>query len=157
MKKICLITGIMLCTAFCFGKSFWANSNMVDLLDKPSFKGKMVAKVNYGTELIDSGTQIGHYIKVTVAGKEELTGWVHDSQISYRKIKTTSSATAKEISLAGKGFSAEIEKLYGSNSNLDFEKVDLIEKIEIDYDALDAFIEEGNLNEQANKSSKGGR
>ena len=77
---------------------------------------------------------------------DTLSGWVRSSSLSSRRILPagTSTATAAEIALAGKGFSPDIELEYRRNG-LDFSMVDSMERVVILPQELLNFIREGHL------------
>jgi hypothetical protein len=55
------------------------------------------------------------------------------------------SADTHELSLAGKGFSAEIEDEYKKNTDIDYTVVDAVEKITVDDTSEYNFIRDGGL------------
>jgi hypothetical protein len=76
---------------------------------------------------------------------ETLTGWVLGSSLSVRRILASGAgATASELSLAGKGFSPELEAEYRKDG-LDYSIVDAMEKIDVGREELFQFINEGRL------------
>ena len=75
----------------------------------------------------------------------DLTGWVTTTSLSARRIVASgTSATATEISMAGKGFSTETEMEY-RKTGLDYSMVDFMETIAIPKEELLGFITEGGL------------
>jgi hypothetical protein len=80
----------------------------------------------------------------------EVSGWIQTANLTSKRITATSSTTsasAKEIALAGKGFNEEVENTYKSeNTNLDYSPVDEMEKLVIPDELLKNFIDEGRLN-----------
>jgi len=74
-----------------------------------------------------------------------LTGWVTSTSLSVRKIVASgTNASATEISMAGKGFSPEMEMEY-RKTGPDYSMVDYMEKITIPKDELLNFITQGSL------------
>jgi hypothetical protein len=74
-----------------------------------------------------------------------ITGWVLASSLSVRKIVSSgSNAMAMEVSLAGKGFSSELEMEY-REGGLDYSIVDMMENTLIGAEELFEFISEGHL------------
>lgn len=149
MKKILSIISMLLLGSCLFAESVWVKVKSTKVFDRDSSRGKKIALISYGTELEVLGKS-GKYLKITIAdnGEQETVswvGWVESKNTSSRVLKTSSSANAKEIALAGKGFNAEVEGLYEQETGLDFSRVDAIESIIIDIDELTDFIEEGNL------------
>jgi hypothetical protein len=75
----------------------------------------------------------------------ELKGWVTTTSLSARRIVTSgTNATTSEISLAGKGFSPEMEMEY-RKTGPDYSMVDFMETITIPREELLGFITEGAL------------
>jgi hypothetical protein len=77
------------------------------------------------------------------------TGWIEYAKLTTRRISSqgnTANASAKEIALAGKGFSPEVEAEYKqSGEQLNYPAVDDMEKAGVADSDLLAFIEEGHL------------
>ncbi|MDR0374857.1 MAG: hypothetical protein LBH85_03950 [Treponema sp.] len=88
--------------------------------------------------------------KVEVAAGT-LTGWVASSALTSKRITVSTastSASAKEIALAGKGFNEEVEGVYRTeNANLDraYAAIGAVESIVVDDEALKQFIVDGKL------------
>jgi len=90
----------------------------------------------------------GNNVEVQSVKNSNLTGWTSLSNFSTRQIVagTSSTATAKEVALAGKGFNQEVEKSYkDQQKNLNFADVDKVEAITISEAELKQFMEEGRL------------
>jgi len=94
-------------------------------------------------------TQVnGNNVEVKSAKDSGVTGWTSSSNFSTRQVvaAASSTATAKEVALAGKGFNQEVEQSYKDHqSNLNFDDVDKIESINISDAELKKFMEEGRL------------
>ena len=84
---------------------------------------------------------------VEVKNASNVTGWTATANLSARQVVagTSSTATAREVALAGKGFNAEVESSYRENQNLNYADVDKVEAISVDEAALRRFLEEGRL------------
>ena len=90
----------------------------------------------------------GNNVEVRSAMNTNLVGWTSTSNMSVRQIAagTTSTATASEVALAGKGFNQEVEQSYrGQHQELNFDDVDRVEEISVNMDDLLRFLEEGRL------------
>ena len=113
---------------------------------KPSMWGKDGTDYYYG-DLVEILDEDGSwYLVTTKDGKRK--GWLRDSVLTTRKLKKQGnvSVDAKELALAGKGFSSPIEAEYSEQYDIDFTSVDEIEKISVDIDRkLRSFIIEGDL------------
>ncbi|MDR3160426.1 MAG: hypothetical protein LBU28_02290 [Spirochaetaceae bacterium] len=75
-----------------------------------------------------------------------LTGWIAGASLTTRRVSASGrSASAGELALAGKGFSAEIEAGYRQDGDLDYSRIDAMEAITISPQELQAFLSEGHL------------
>ncbi len=81
----------------------------------PSFLGKVLGSVAYG-ESVTVIKQQDPWFFVSAKGGQ-LTGWIHSSALTEKEIVLRSgsadvrkTASQKEVALAGKGFSADVEK-----------------------------------------------
>jgi len=90
----------------------------------------------------------GNNVEVKSVKNSSVTGWTSSSNFSTRQVVAgaSSTATAKEVALAGKGFNQEVEQSYKDHqSNLNYDDVDKIESINISDAELKKFMEEGRL------------
>jgi hypothetical protein len=77
-----------------------------------------------------------------------LTGWVSTSNLTGKRINpsgTGTSASAKEVALAGKGFSEEVENAYKAETQLNYTGVNAVEAITVAERDLYNFLVEGHL------------
>ncbi len=79
-------------------------------------------------------------------------GYIHSSAVTERKVKLGSagsvggSASAEEVTLAGKGFNAQVEKSYGQkNGSVNFAAVNAMERRSVSEADLFAFLRAGGL------------
>ena len=102
--------------------------------------------LNYGDRVTVISVS-GRFVQVRSATNSSLTGWTATANLSARQVVagTTSTATASEVALAGKGFNQEVEDSYRSQQNLNYADVDRMETINVDESALIRFLEEGRL------------
>jgi len=103
--------------------------------------------LNYGDQVTVIQVN-GRYVEVRSAVNSSLTGWTASANLSARQVaaSTTSTATAREVALAGKGFNQEIEDSYrGQQGNLNYTDVDRMEMIMVNEDELYQFLVEGRL------------
>jgi len=114
----------------------------------PSFLARTTGEVHYGDRL-EVLKKKNSWTKIKSAGIE---GWLHSSVLSDKKIKLSSgtkdvasTADAGEVALAGKGFSAEVEKEFRRGSELNYQAVDQIQTYGIDDREKIAFIRAGGL------------
>jgi hypothetical protein len=116
--------------------------------DKPSVISKFLGKIPYGTQLTVLSTQPG-WVQV----KSDTLGvcWLRDQAVTMKKLdlqagSEAGGASSTEVSLAGRGFSEEIEKGYKSkNPQLDYTDVDKMEAMGIEDSVLATFLQDGGI------------
>ncbi len=116
------------------------------------FWAPSVAAVSAGDQLSEMSRK-GDWIKVKNAAGA--SGWIHSSAVTSKKITLGSGSktagrdvSADEISLAGKGFTEEVEKEYSkANRDLDFSAVDRMVSLTLSDSDLESFLKEGKLAE----------
>ncbi|KHK00844.1 SH3 domain-containing protein [Desulfovibrio sp. TomC] len=117
----------------------------------PSFVGKIVGKAGYG-QSVDVLEEQGDWSKVTLSGG--VAGWMHKTALSTEKLALAGgqaapgSVSGKEMALAGKGFSAEVEADYKRSHGGNFAAVDAMERAHYDAAALLAFLSQGDVKPQ---------
>lgn len=86
------------------------------------------------------------------------SGYIHASAVTERKVKLGSadsvggSASSEEVTLAGKGFNAQVEKSYGDkNGSANFAAVNAMERRSVAEGALFEFLRAGGLLEGGSK------
>ena len=89
----------------------------------------------------------GKFVEVRSAANSSLAGWTASANLSARQIVSgnTSATSAKEVALAGKGFSQEVENVYRSRQNVNYADVDRAETVTVSEADLKRFLEEGRL------------
>jgi len=120
------------------------------VLDTPSFLGKVIARVNYG-DRIPVLEQQGDWSKVTAPDGK--SGWIHSSALTKKKIamkaggqNAQTSASGDELALAGKGFNSDVEADFkAKNRNVDFTWVDKMEKIKVTPESMQQFFKDGGI------------
>jgi uncharacterized protein YgiM (DUF1202 family) len=119
----------------------------VNVTSSKGFFAPAAGTLSYGTQVT---VQSVSGSKVEVAAGT-LTGWVDGSSLTSKRITestASTSASAKEIALAGKGFNEEIEGIYrAENANLDeaYDAIGIVESVAVDNDTLKQFIVDGKL------------
>jgi len=115
----------------------------------PSQLGRVVATVEYGTEVQTGALQRGWYPVTTADGKK---GWLHASALSAKRITmqagTSDAATGvsdDEVALAGKGFNEQVEAKLKADGTLDYTWVDRMMAFEVDAEQIKEFRTQGNL------------
>lgn len=120
------------------------------LRDAPSFVGKATSTLSYGDRVETFATQ-GPWVKVNAPG--DLTGWVHTSALSSKRILLKSGqetartkASSDELALAGKGFNSDVEgEFKKQHRNIDFSWIDKMEKMRISSGETLSFLKEGGV------------
>lgn len=151
MKKKLVVFLIFINACFLlFGASNtrWVSVHESSLKSGTGWFSSTIGNVYYGekVEIIDEN---GKWAKIQLSTDSAITGWVTNSSLTTKKITSNEServsADAKELSLAGKGFTEEIENEYKKDSKLAYAEIDDIEKIVIKNDELYEFFVAGNL------------
>lgn len=111
---------------------------------RPQSYAPSVGVARLGQKFETEGLESGFY-------KTE-SGYIHSSAVTARKVSlgssdsTGSAATADEVTLAGKGFNAQVEKSYGAkNGAANFSGVNAMERRTVSEDALFEFLRAGGL------------
>ncbi|MDX6768553.1 MAG: hypothetical protein SF051_03410 [Elusimicrobiota bacterium] len=114
---------------------------------KPQFFAPSAGTARLGQTFEAEGPDGGWY---KVDGR--LDGYIHASAVTAKKVKVGSDAvagggaTAEEVTLAGKGFNAQVEKAYGAkNGSADFSAVNAMERREVSESAVLEFMRAGGL------------
>ena len=116
---------------------------------KPSFLGRIISKVPYGTDVTVIGEK-NSWLEVQAGSRK---GWMHKASLTEKEIvikagdkEVDSSVSDDELVLAGKGFNEDVERSYRKKKPaLNYTLVDRMESFEIRSGRLAAFIEEGDL------------
>jgi hypothetical protein len=89
----------------------------------------------------------GKNAEIKSIANPSVTGWLPMANLSAKQVVTgtSSTASAKEISLAGKGFNQEVENAYKSKGKVNYADVDKVETQSVKEADLKKFIEDGRL------------
>lgn len=155
MKKSLLVSvmalsaGLLFAKPFAVGNTLYVSAKDVKLRKTESPLSTVVTTISYGDvcTVLESNDKNS---KIKMADGNSV-GWISNGSLTKKKITTSTKqnarASADELAMAGKGFSAKAENAFKqSNSNLKYAEIDEIEKINISDDELSAFIKEGHLN-----------
>ena len=140
-----LVTG-MAAAQVAKGGTMYAAAKTVALKSSTGFFASTKGTLNYGDRV--TVLQIsGKYAEVRSAANSSLTGWTAISNLSAKQIVSgnTSTASAKEVALAGKGFNQEVENSYKTSGAMNYADVDITESQSVSEAELKAFLEEGRL------------
>jgi uncharacterized protein YgiM (DUF1202 family) len=105
------------------------------------------ATLNYGDKVTVVKID-GKYAEIKSDADPLKTGWTMTANLSKKQVVagSTSTASAKEMALAGKGFSQETEKnLKSQKKDLNYADVDRTEAIKVNEKEVKKFLEEGQL------------
>jgi uncharacterized protein YgiM (DUF1202 family) len=119
---------------------------------KPSYLGKIVARLKYFDTVIQASDPQNGWIKVSLpSGKSE--GWINMSAITEYKqdVKAgrnmAQGASSGDVQAAGKGFNNAIETEYQSEKHLDYTWVNRMERYRVTAEQASAFLKAGGLHD----------
>ncbi|MDR2701232.1 MAG: hypothetical protein LBB72_02225 [Spirochaetaceae bacterium] len=150
MKRIIYIALFCLCVTGLFaqkvGDTLYVNVNSANLKASTGFFASTTGTVRYGDDVRVLAIN-GKWTQVRTS--RNITGWIAGASLTTKRISTqgnTANASAREIALAGKGFSPEVESEYKkTGEKVNYDAVDAMEKVNVSDNDLLAFIEEGRL------------
>lgn len=136
--------------AVCAASMMTVQVRSVQLRNNPGMRGSLGSEVIYGeqVEVVEQGRG---WIRVRTAAGE--LGWLRESALTGKDIELTSGkevrsgASSREVALAGKGFSEDVEREYRSDVDLEtqFAWVDRMESFVRPDQELLAFLDDGEL------------
>jgi len=153
MKKVifvlCLILFIAGITAAqTVGQTLYVSVKNLPLKSSTGWFARTNGTLEYGAQVTVLRID-GRFIEVRSAANSTVSGWTAFANFSTRQVVsgTSSTATQREVALAGKGFNQEVEQSYKTgNRQLNFADVDRIEQtISVDEEELLQFLQEGRL------------
>jgi len=155
MKRKIFFIGLTYILTFCpvvlHAESLRVVTRENALREDCSFLSPVKANLSYNDQIeVISGE--GDWFK---ARYKKVKGCIHKSAVTEKKVSLsggaaskTSSASEDEVALAGKGFNPQVEESYKrKHAELDFSKVDGIEKFKIPEEELIIFIRNGGLDQ----------
>lgn len=134
------------------GDTMYVSAKEVELKSGTGFFASKTGLLSYGTKVTVLAEE-GKWIQVASADNGKTVGWLPASSLTRKKILadsglSTVSASADELALAGKGFSAEVEARYTTESTAAIYKlIDEMEATPMDRDELWGFIRKGGLSD----------
>ena len=88
----------------------------------------------------------GNWAEIRSSSNPALNGWTSLGNLSHRVIVAEgTSASAREVALAGKGFDRDVENAFRAAGDLNFEDVDRMEALYVSMEDLFMFMVEGRL------------
>jgi SH3-like domain-containing protein len=130
-----------ICFAQSAGSALYVSVKSADVKSGTGFFSGRIETLKLG----DAVTLVSEKGKWYQVRTSKNTGWAPRDSFSTRRVVASGSATASEVALAGKGFSAEAETVY-QKDGLDYAPVDAMEKITVPLDELQKFVNDGRLN-----------
>jgi SH3-like domain-containing protein len=131
------------------GKTMYVSVKSAELKDSTGLLANVRGTVQYGAQ-VTVLQEKGRWVEIRTATQPVLTGWMPSGDLSARRIVvsgTSASATADELALAGKGFSAEVETEYKRSASMDYSAIDAMESQTVPGQVLYQFLQEGHLSE----------
>lgn len=110
---------------------------------RPQFFAPAAATAKLGDSFEAEGPDGGWY--------KTDNGYIHESAVTSKKVHLSAgsavggSATADEVTLAGKGFNSQVEKSYKQGSSANFAAVDAMERRAVPESAVLGFMRAGGL------------
>lgn len=143
-------TRLLIAAALAFSAAVACASTITVLVQETALRKRAqsyapsVGTARLGQKFESSGIESGFH--------KTSAGYIHASAVTERKVKLGSadsvggSASADEVTLAGKGFNAQVEKSYGQkNGSVNFSAVNAMERRAVSESDLFAFLREGGL------------
>jgi hypothetical protein len=133
------------------GGTLYVAVKTVTLKSSTGFFASNRGTLNYG-DVVTVLQVSGKFVEVRSAANSSLTGWTASANMSAKQIVSgnTSSVSARETALAGKGFNQEVEDAYKTKGNLNYADVDRVEAVTVRETDLLRFLEDGHLSKGDN-------
>jgi uncharacterized protein YgiM (DUF1202 family) len=127
------------------GQTVYVTAKSLPVKSGTGFFARTLGTLNYGSPVTVVRLD-GKWAEVRSAAPQ-VTGWVAQTNLSTKRITASggSSASSREVAMAGKGFTEEVENAYKENHVADYRAVDAMEIDTVSDDELLAFIREGRL------------
>ncbi|NLB65657.1 MAG: SH3 domain-containing protein [Lentisphaerae bacterium] len=148
--KLAICAGLLAAT-WTWGAEMSVQVREGQLRNRASFLGAVNGTVTYGDRVTVGQKQAG-WIEV-VRSPSGVTGWIHESALTPKRIVLSSGtddarigASGEEVALAGKGFNKEVEAEYKKqNAKLDYAWVECMLNFKIPEKELAEFLKQGGL------------
>jgi uncharacterized protein YgiM (DUF1202 family) len=133
------------------GKTMYVATKNAELRSSTGFFAQTVAVLQYG-EQVTVIRETSKWMEVRPVTRATLTGWLLANSLTSRRIVAgaAASASADELALAGKGFSAEVENAYKRNAPVNYVEIDAMEAQNVSKEDLLDFLRQGHLKEGDN-------
>ncbi|MDR2551661.1 MAG: hypothetical protein LBD31_00625 [Treponema sp.] len=126
------------------GDTMYVNVRSAALKSSTGFFASTAGTVRYGDQVRVLAVK-GKWAQVRSGGS---SGWIASASLTTKPITVqgnTANASAREVALAGKGFSQDVENEYRKGGGINYNAVDSMEKLSIAGEDLLVFVEEGHL------------
>ena len=151
MKKITLLLIFAAITigsaaAQARGSTQYISAKTAALKSSTGFFAGTRGTLNYGDQVTVLQVN-GKWAEVRSASNSSVNGWTASSNLTTKRVVSgnSSTASAKEVALAGKGFNQEVENAYKSQGKLNYADVDRTEQQTVSEDNLLQFLIDGHL------------
>lgn len=149
MNRFLLALALALTAAAAYASTITVLVQQTALRKRPQSYSPSVGTAKLGQKFESSGLETGFH--------KTSSGYIHSSAVTERKVKLGSadsvggSASSEEVTLAGKGFNAQVEKSYGEKNAANFAAVNAMERRSVGEAELFAFLRAGGLLEGGSK------
>jgi hypothetical protein len=129
------------------GKTMYISTKTAQVKTSTGFFAGTRGTLRYGDQVTVLRQQ-GAWVEIRSAARSPISGWIKSAGLTARRITSggsSTSASASELALAGKGFNEAVEKSYQDESGLDYSRIDQMETQVVSEDELYAFLMEGHL------------
>jgi uncharacterized protein YgiM (DUF1202 family) len=127
------------------GQTVYVTARSLPIKSGTGFFARTLGTLGYGNPVTVIRVN-GKWAEVRSASPQ-ITGWAVQTNLSTKRITVSggSSASSKEVAMAGKGFNEEVENAYRETHAVDYRAVDAMEANTVDDEELLVFIREGRL------------
>jgi hypothetical protein len=128
------------------GRTMYITAKTIEIKSSTAFFADTLGTLAYGAP-VSVLQEYGKWALIRSSEQPELSGWIAATSLTTKRIivNSSTSASANEIALAGKGFNQEVENVYRQNGTLNYEAIDDMEAIRIPNRQLFSFLQEGRL------------
>jgi uncharacterized protein YgiM (DUF1202 family) len=146
MFGLCLCIATAAAAQVAKGGTLYVAAKSVALKSSTGFFASTKATLNYGAQVMVLQVK-GNWVEVRSASNTAHSGWTASSNLTTKRVVSgnSSSASAREIALAGKGFNQEVENAYKTKGKLNYADVDKTEAHNVSANDLYKFLVEGHL------------
>lgn len=150
IHRLLIAVALALTAAAAYASTITVLVQQTALRKRPQSYSPSVGTAKLGQKFESAGLEAGFH--------KTSGGYIHSSAVTERKVRLGSadsvggSASSEEVTLAGKGFNAQVEKSYGQkNAAANFAAVDAMERRSVSEAELFAFLRAGGLLEGGSK------